>query len=169
MTWLLTLSYVAHVVAGGLWTGSVAYAAVTVVPAAREGDLAAAAFGRSVDWLLQTTRWTGVILPLTGGYQIWELYPLARLLGTTRGHLILGMLALWGVMNGILELGIYRLRAADGTAMGFARHAITRFGLDDDAEARRLAGVVRPYVLVATVLGVLLLVDAALLASGVVP
>ncbi|QZY00446.1 copper resistance protein CopD [Halobaculum rubrum] len=166
MSVLLALSYVAHVVAGGLWTGGVAYAAVAVLPAARRGDLSAPGLGRSVDWLLQTTRVTGVVLPVTGGYQIWRLYPLPRLFGTTRGHLVLGMVALWGVMNGLVELGVYRMRMAEGSRMGLGRHTIERFGLDDDADARGAAEVARPYVLAAAALGVLLLVDAALLAGS---
>lgn len=115
---------------------------------------------------MQTTRITGVVLPLTGGYQILELYPLSRLLETPRGHLVLAMVALWGLMNGLVELGVYRMRVADDSGMGFARHTVERFTLDSDADARELAGVARPYVLAATALGVLLLVDAALLAGG---
>lgn len=166
MSVLLALSYVAHVVAGGLWTGGVAYATVAVLPAARRGDLSAPGFGRSVDWLLQTTRATGVVLPLTGGYQIWRVYPLPRLFGTSRGHLVLGMVTLWGLMNGLVELAVYRMRAADGAGMGFGRHTIERFGLADEADARGAAEVARPYMLAAAALGVLLLVDAALLAGG---
>ncbi|UIP00439.1 copper resistance protein CopD [Halobaculum sp. CBA1158] len=169
MTALLTLSYVLHVVAGGLWTGGVAYGTVALLPAARRGEVTAQGLGRAVDLLLQVTRATGVVLPLTGAYQIWRLYPTSRLLGTTRGHLVLGMLLLWGVMNGLVELGVYRMRVADGDPPGLARHTVERFGLGADADPRALVGVARPYFLAATALTVLLLVDAALLAGGVAP
>lgn len=166
MELLLTLSYVIHVVAATLWVGGVGYAALSFVPAARADELTPAGFERGVDALLQTTRWTGVALPVTGGYQIWQLYPFARLLWTPRGHLVLGMLGLWGVMNGVLEVGVYRTRTAAGATMGIGRHTIERFTLGTDADVPRLAAVVRPYVLVASGLGLLLLVDAALLAGG---
>lgn len=149
----------------GVWIG-VGYAALSFVPAARANELTPQGFERGVDVLLQTTRWTGVALPITGGYQIWQLYPLARLLGTPRGHLVLGMLGLWGVMNGVLEVGVYRTRTAAGATMGIGRHTIERFSLGADTDVTRLASVVRPYVLVASGLGLLLLVDAALLAGG---
>jgi hypothetical protein len=141
----------------------VGYAALSFVPAARANELTPQGFERGVDILLQTTRWTGVALPVTGGYQIWQLYPLARLLGTPRGHLVLG---LWGVMNGVIEAGVYRTRTAAGATMGIGRHTVERFSLGADTDVTRLASVVRPYVLVASGLGLLLLVDAALLAGG---
>ena len=166
MELLLTLSYVVHVVAATLWVGGVGYAALSFVPAARAAALTPAGFERGVDALLQTTRWTGVALPVTGGYQIWQLYPSARLFGTPRGQLVLGMLGLWGSMNAVLEVGVYRTRTAAGVTIGIGRHTIERFTLRTDADVPHLATVVRPYILVATGLGLLLLVDAALLAGG---
>lgn len=144
--------------------GGVGYAALSFVPAARAAELTPAGFERGVDALLQTTRLTGVALPATGGYQIWQLYPFARLFGTPRGHLVLGMLGLWGGMNGVLEAGVYRTRTATGATMGIGRHTVERSTLDTDVPG--LATVVWPYVLVASGLGLLLLVDAALLAGG---
>ena len=167
---LLSLSYVVHVVSAAFWTGGVLYAAYAVFPPARDGDVGPAAFERSVDGLLGVTRWTGLALPATGAYQIWVLYPLPALFGTTRGHLVLGMLALWGTMNGLLELGVYRMRTADangdGDPPGVGRYMAERFVVDDGADVVRLAAVGRPYVTASVALSVLLLVDAALLAGG---
>lgn len=164
----LTLSYVVHVVSAGFWTGSVLYAAYTVFPVARAGDLPVAAFERHVDGLLQVTRWTGLTLPLTGAYQLWVLYPLPRLTGTTAGHLVLGMLALWGVMNGLLELGVYRMRTAGDEPLDVGSYLSEGFVLDagSDVGVGRRAEVGWPYVRAAVVLAVLLLVDAAVLAGG---
>jgi hypothetical protein len=100
-------------------------------------------------------------------HQIWVLYPLETLLGTTRGHLVLGMLALWGVMNGLLEAGIYRMRTADGATLGVGEYMSEGFSIEEDVDVSRLAGIGRPYVLASAGLAVLLLVDAALLAGGV--
>jgi uncharacterized membrane protein len=186
VSYALTVSYLLHVLSGAFWTGAALYVAYAVFPAARAGDLRAPAFERSVDGLLRVTRWTGLVLPATGLYQIWILYPLDALFGTTRGHLVLAMFALWGVMNGLLEVGIYRMQTAAGPAPGFGTYMAEGFsiGTDDggtggsgsDAEADRsglavevprLAAVGRPYVLASAGLAVLLLVDAALLAGGV--
>ena len=166
----LTLSYVVHVVSAALWTGGVLYAAYAVFPPARGGDLSPPAFERSVDGLLQVTRWTGIALPVTGAYQIWVLYPTDRLLGTTAGHLVVGMALLWSVMNGVVELGVYRMRTLDGEALGVGRYMAEGFALDGDADLSDVvdaAGTGRPYVLAAAGLAVLLLVDAGLLAAGV--
>jgi hypothetical protein len=147
----------------------VLYAAHTVFPAARSGDVGPAAFERSVDGLLEVTRWTGLALPVTGAYRIRVLYPLPALVGTARGHLVLGMLALWGAMNGLLELGVYRMRTADGNGgdpPGVGRYMAEGFVADDGADVPRLAAVGRPYVTASVALSVPLLVDAALLADG---
>ena len=167
MTIALTVSYVVHVVSAAFWTGSVLYAAYTIIPTARSGGLPAAAFERSVDGLLRVTRWTGLALPLTGAYQIWVLYPTDRLFGTTSGHLVLGMALLWTVMNGVVELGCYRMRTLDGPSVGIGQYMSEGFVIGEDVAVPRLAAVGRPYVLVASVLAVALLVDAALLAGGV--
>ncbi|WP_209452145.1 hypothetical protein [Halosimplex halophilum] len=165
MTAILTLSYVVHVVSAALWTGSVLYAAYAVLPAADAGHLGAEAFGATVDGVLQVTRWTGVALPLTGAYQVWVLYPLDALVATGRGHLVVGMAALWGLMNGVIELGVYRLRA--GGTIGLVRHFVVPFGSDEVTDVSRAADQFRPYLRASAALAALLLVDAALLAAGV--
>ncbi|MFB6157092.1 MAG: copper resistance protein CopD [Haloferacaceae archaeon] len=164
----LALSYVIHVVSAGFWTGGTLFVAYAILPAAEEGDLSAAAFERNVDGLLGVTRWTGLALPATGAYQIWVLYPLPRLVGTTAGHLVLGMLGLWGVMNTLIELGGYRMRAAGREAPGLGAYMAEGFVLGADADVARHATVGRPYLLAAAGLAVLLLADAALLAAGIV-
>lgn len=163
---LVTLSYLVHVLSAALWTGGVLYATYAVFPAARAGELSPAAFEQVVDGLLQVTRWTGLALPLSGGYQLWVLYPVDRLLGTTSGYLVLAMLALWGLMNGLLEAGVYRMRTAGGEPLGMGEYMTERFAVNGGYDVRERAAVGRPYLLGVVVLAVLLLVDAALLAVG---
>ena len=165
MTAALAASYVLHVLAGLAWVGSLAGGLIVT---ARSGDLTPAGLERGLDGLLQLTRVTGLVLPVTGLYQIWLLYPTARLLSTPRGWLVVAMFALWGVVNGLVELGAYRVRRADGTEMGLARHTIARLTLGDDADTTHLAATARPYLWAAAAGGLLLLVDAGLLASGAV-
>jgi uncharacterized membrane protein len=166
MALALTLSYVVHVVSAAFWTGGVLYAAYAVFPPALTGDLSPAAFERHVDGLLRVTRWTGLALPVSGVYQVWLLYPLPRLLGTTAGYLVLGMAALWTLMNGVVELGVYRMRQLHGDPPGIGAYMARGFSVDESADVARLAGAGRPYLLGAAALSVLLLVDAALLAGG---
>lgn len=163
----LSASYVVHVLSALFWVGAVLFVASLYLPAGVEttsDDL-----GRTLDRLLWVTRWTGVALPVTGLYQIWVLYPLPRLIGTTRGHLVLGMFLLWGVLNGLVEAGVYSARTIDGSRPSFA--AYMREGVDVDgglprAHAEEALATMRPYLAAGTVLSVLLAVDAALLAGG---
>jgi len=108
-------------------------------------------------------------LPVTGVYLVWELYTVAGLLGTTRGWLVVAMASLWLVMNGTMEVGTLRMREVMGDvsigsyfAEGFPRTP------DESVTVAEVAETGRPYMLVAAGLAVLLLVDAALIASGVV-
>jgi len=161
-------SYVVHVASAVLWVGATLYAAYAVFPPARAGHLSVPAFERAVDGLLQATRWTALALPVTGLYQIWVLYPLDRLFGTTAGWLVVAMLGLWGLMNGVLETGVYRMRTAGGESLGVGRYMQEGYVADEGIDVAERAAVGWPYVLAAVAMGVLLLVDAGLLAAGVV-
>lgn len=164
MDTLLALSYVVHVASAALWTGAVLYVVYAVLPAARAGEFGREAFGVTVDRLLRVTRWTGLSLPLTGVYQVWLLYPVDALLGTTRGHLVVGMALLWTAMNGVVEAGVYRMRTVDAD-LSFGRYLAAGYLADGGSPAavERLARVGRPYLLAAAAMAVLLLADAALL------
>jgi uncharacterized membrane protein len=171
VSWLLTLSYVVHVAAAAFWTGAILFYAYLVVPAGGRSWLDRAAMNVLLDRLLRVTRWTGIALPVTGFYQWWVLYPVdpGALLGTTRGWLVLAMLSLWGALNGLLEVGIYRMRTVEDTVdpVAYLAEGFLVDGGVDGVDTERLAAVGRPYVLVSLALTVGLLVDAALLAGGV--
>ena len=175
---LLTIAFVFHVVSGALWTGATLYVVYATLPRAIDGTLGRETFVDAAHRLLMITRWTGVVLPVTGAYMIWVLYrPMALLTSTPRGWIVLAMLSLWGVMNGVIELGVLRMRREVDPEIGWGEYMAEGFpiealdGSDAGTEAPpsvgRLAAVGRPYLLASGGLAVLLLVDAALLASGV--
>ncbi len=164
---LLSVSYVVHVLSALFWIGAVVFVTYLYVPARAED--APDDLGWTLDRLLRVTRWTGLALPVSGLYQVWVLYPLPRLLGTTRGHLVVGMFLLWGVMNGLVEVGVYRARTVDGSRPSIGAYmsdgVYADGGLPRDYADEALAAV-RPYLAGGTLLSVLLGVDAALLAGG---
>jgi hypothetical protein len=167
---VLTTAYILHVLSAALWTGGTLYVVYAVFPAARAGRLDADLFVEHLHRLLLVTRWTGLVLPVTGGYLVWVRYwPAEVLLETPRGWAVLSMLGLWGVMNTLVEVGVLQARRAIddpgfGTYMqeGFPAESVPE-GLDTAA----LLGRVKPYLLTSAVCAVLLLADAALLASGI--
>jgi len=171
---LLTTAFVFHVLSGALWTGATLYVVYATIPRAADGTLGREAFVDAAHRLLMVTRWTGVVLPVTGAYMIWRLYaPLEALATTRRGWAVLAMLSLWGVMNGLVELGVLRMRREVDPDVGWGRYMAEGFPVDRLAGgasapgSARLASVGRPYLLASGGLAVLLLVDAALLAGGV--
>ena len=164
---LLSASYVVHVLSALFWIGAILFVASLHLPA-RDGP-APADLGWTLDRLLWVTRWTGIALPATGLYQIWVLYPMPRLFGTPRGHLVLGMFLLWGVLNGLVEMGVYRARTVDGSRPSIAAYMLDGVGADSGfpgGHAEEAVATLRPYLAGGTVLSVLLAVDAALLAGG---
>lgn len=164
---LLSLSLIAHVLSAAFWTGAILFFAYAVLPAGEAFDRPA--LNVLLDRLLRVTRWTGVVLPITGAYQLWVLYPLSpgALLSSWRGQLVVAMLALWGLLNGLLELACYRMRTVEGpVAPGpYLREGFLVDGGVTEASAAEIRAVGRPYVLASVVLSVVLLADAALLAS----
>ncbi len=166
---LLTVAYVAHVISAALWTGATLYVAYALWPDAMNGRLSARAFVGQVHKLLLITRWTGVVLPITGAYLIWVLYtPLELLVETQRGILVLSMLTLWGIMNGLIEIGVLRMRNTIGE-VGFGTYMSEGFPnelVDESVAVEELASRGRPYLLGSVVCAILLLIVAALLAGG---
>ena len=171
---LLATAFVLHVLSGALWTGATLYVVYATLPRATDGTLGRAAFVDAAHRLLMITRWTGVVLPVTGAYMAWRLYaPVEALATTPRGWAVLAMLSLWGVMNGLVELGVLRMRREVDPDLGWGRYVAEGFPVDALAGvggvpgSARLASVARPYLLASGGLAVLLLVDAALLAGGI--
>jgi hypothetical protein len=171
---LLTTAFVLHVVSGALWTGATLYVLYATLPRATDGTLGREAFVDAAHRLLMITRWTGVVLPVTGAYMVWRLYAPLELLATTRrGWAVLAMLSLWGLMNGLVELGVLRMRREVDPDIGWGRYMAEGFpvdaldGVGSAPGSARLATVGRPYLLASGGVAVLLLIDAALLAGGI--
>lgn len=139
-----------HVLIGALWVGSVVFVAGVVLPAATDGTLDAAPLETIADRLVYLSRGSSVLMLLTGGYLAGANYTVASLTGTSRGHLVLGMLVLWFVFTALVEVG--RSRLVDGLREKRVR-----------APAAAATGVFRA----AAIVGLALLVDAGLLSSGI--
>jgi len=170
----LVSSYVVHVTSAALWTGATLYFVYSwyIIPHLRDDSPPdAVSFVASADALLRVTRWTGIALPVTGAYLILRLYSLDALVGTARGSLVLVMAATWGSMNGIMETGVFRMRRLTGE-IGVKEYMLEGFPPSyfsaDRAESEALRDTGSRYMLVAAVLAVVLLIDAAVLSSGAV-
>jgi len=143
-----TLAYGLHLLFAAVWVGSVVFVALVVLPLARDGGLDAAPFGTLVARLRTVSRTSAVVLLLSGGHMAASGYTAESLTGTGRGHLVVTMLALWVVMMGLVEVGGARVeRGTDGM------------------KVREPARKARPLFLAATVVGLLLILDAAALGT----
>ena len=143
-------SYVLHSLFAGLWVGSVLFVALGVLPMARRGELNAAPLRSVARTLTRVSRLSALVLLLTGAHMGVIGYSTDSLTGTTGGRLVLGMLVLWFVLAGTVEVGTSRLR--EGTERDKVREP-----------ARRAWGL---FVLAAVVATALLAVSGLLSAWG---
>jgi hypothetical protein len=141
-----TVMATTHLLVGGLWTGSVLFFALAVLPTARAGNIRAGAFESIISRLTTGSRIAALLTFVTGGHLAGTRYTVGSLFGSGRGHLVLAMLALWLVLTALVEIG--RGRAKDGLA---------------EKKVRRPAENAAPFYLGAALVAVLLLVDAGLL------
>lgn len=144
------VSVVTHLAFAGLWTGGVVFVTFGVLPLAARGDLNAGPLGWVAGRLKTLSRASALLLFVTGGHLAGTRYTAETLTGTTRGYLVLAMLGLWLVLAALVEVGAGRL--TDGAGRDKVREP-----------ARRAQGPLRAASLVA----VLLLIDAGLLAGGI--
>ncbi|WP_281194829.1 transporter [Halorubrum sp. F4] len=98
-----------HVGFAVLWTGSVLFVALAVVPPATRGDIGGDALAAVVGRLRWITRIAALAFLGSGGHMAATLYTAETLTGTGRGHLVLTMLALWFVITGLVEAGSGKL------------------------------------------------------------
>ncbi|MXR53158.1 transporter [Halovenus sp. WSH3] len=142
-------AYVIHSVFAGLWTGSILFMTLGVLPLAVGGKLDAEPL-RTVTGRFKTLSRTSVLLLfLTGGHMAGTQYTGATLTGSTSGYLVLSMLSLWFLTAGLTEVGASRL--SDGS------------GRDKVREPGRNA---RRFFQAGSVSAVLLLVVAGLLSAA---
>ncbi len=137
-----------HLSVGALWVGSVVFLTLVVLPVARDGGLDAAPLERMVGRLVTVSRLSALATVLTGSHLAGALYTADSLTGTTRGYLVIAMVALWFALAALVEVGASRLRDGlrEKRVRAPARDGLTWFG-------------------VASLVGVLLLVNAGLLAT----
>jgi uncharacterized membrane protein len=144
-----TAMYVAHLLFAGLWAGSVVFVTFGVLPTALDGLANADPLVPVVSKLRWISRASAVVLFLSGGHMAGTGYTVESLTGSTRGHLVLGMVGLWFVLMGLVEVGGGKL--ADGF---------------ENKKVREPAREARPFFLAGSVVSVLLLVVGGLLAGG---
>lgn len=106
-------SYVLHSLFAGLWAGSVLFVVLAVLPMAREGELNAAPLRSVAGTLTRVSRVSALVLLLTGAHMGAARYTGDSLIGTTGGYLVVGMVGMWLVLAGTVEVATSRLR--DGT------------------------------------------------------
>lgn len=135
-----------HLGFAGFWVGSVVFMTVAVLPLARNGTFDAAPLETVTARLQWISRISALALFVSGGHLAGTRYTADSLLGSAQGYLVLAMLTLWFVLALLVERGSKKL------ASGFAERKV-----------RQPAGEARPYFLVASLVGVLLFVDAGLL------
>mgnify|MGYP000600799906 FL=1 len=137
-----------HVGFAVLWTGSVLFVALAVLPPALHGDVGGDALGSIVGRLRWITRIAALAFLASGGHMAGTLYTFESLTGTGRGHLVLTMIALWFLITGLVEVGSGKL--ADGL---------------DAGKLREPARDAKPFLYGAAGLSVALIATAGLLAT----
>lgn len=143
--------YVVHLLFAALWTGTVLFAAYAILPLGRDGKLTVQPLRTVAGKVTTISRASAAVLFLTGGHMAASAagYTVESLTGTPRGYLVIAMIVLWFLLAGLVEVGTSKL--TDGTGKDKVRepaHDATRF----------FRG--------ASVLAVLLLVDAGLLIAN---
>lgn len=141
-----TAMYTVHAAFAALWSGSVLFVVVAVLPLAMDADVSPAAFGSVVSKLQWVTRVSALLMLLTGGHLAVTVYGLEELTGTTSGYLVLTMVALWLGLAATVEIG--SARAQRGV---------------DEKKIREPARNARPFYLAAAVFALGLLVVSGLL------
>ncbi|WP_248897981.1 transporter [Haloplanus halobius] len=101
-----------HLLFAGLWAGSVIFVAFGVLPTARDGGFDAGPLTDLIGRFRLGSRIASLVLFLTGGHLAAARYTSETLVGSSRGHLVIGMVLLWLALTGLVEVGSGRL--ADG-------------------------------------------------------
>jgi len=138
--------YAVHMIFAALWTGSVVFVTIGVLPTAMNGASDPGPLSSMIGRLQTVSRASALLLFLTGGHLAGTLYGVDTLTASLRGNLVLAMLVLWFLLAGLVEVGSSKL--LDGF---------------DEQKLREPARNARPFMLGATAVAILLLVDAGLL------
>jgi uncharacterized membrane protein len=142
-------AYAVHLLFSGLWAGSVLFVWYAVLPLGQDGELNAAPLGTVAGKLRWVSRASATVLLLSGVYMTVRRYTVGSLTGSSGGHLVLGMVVLWFVLAGLVEVGSGKL--ADGADRNKVREPVR--------EAQR-------FFQGASAVAVLLLLEAGLLVAN---
>lgn len=142
-------AYVVHSVFSGLWTGSILFMTLGVLPLALNGNLDAKPLSTVTGRFKTVSRTSILLLFLTGSHMAGTQYTAETLTGSPPGYLVLSMLALWLATAGVTEVGASKLAGGSGR--------------DKVREPARNA---RRFFQIGSVFAVLLLVVAGLLSAS---
>lgn len=143
-----------HLVFGAIWIGAVAFVTLGILPLARDGEFDRTPLRQVLSRLLWVSRVGALAMLVSGGYLLTargDYTDADVLLSTGPGQAVLAMVVLWLALIVILEVSVRRIRS----------------GLDANL-VREPARDGQRWFTVATVVGVALFVDGALLAVGTV-
>lgn len=146
-----TVAVAVHLAFAAVWVGGVVFFTVAVLPLARSGSLNAGPVAAILDRTTTVSRISSVVMLLTGGH-LAAAYSGLEFSGigtSARWTFVLVMIALWFVLAALVEIGASRMQ--DGL---------------EQKKVRAPARNHRAFFLAASVVGVLLFLDAAVLSTG---
>ncbi|WP_424004144.1 transporter [Haloarcula salina] len=135
-----------HLIFAALWSGTVLFTTYAVLPTALNGDASPGPLAAITRKLKLVSRASALLLLLTGGHLAATYYTAETLTGSGPGHLVITMLVLWFVLAGLVEV------AASKLSDGF-----------EEQKLREPAREARPFLLGASLVAILLLLDAGAL------
>ncbi|MDY6765687.1 MAG: copper resistance protein CopD [Halobacteria archaeon] len=146
MTLVENIIRVLHFLVGAGWVGYVLFMTTVVLPLAAKGSLNAGPLESMKGKLTVFSRASSVLMLLTGGYLAWVGYSVDEFASTMAGNLVLGMVVLWLVFTALIEVGGQKLSSG-------LRNKKVREPAYNSIMWYRAASIV----------GILLLIDGALL------
>ena len=99
-----------HVLFAGIWSGTTVFYAWRIHPLLSEGEIDATSAMSITTGLRWLTRIGAVVFVVTGGHMAGTGYGDGRLFSDPMGHAVLGMLTLWLVVTGLLEMAIGKMQ-----------------------------------------------------------
>ncbi|MFW6153445.1 MAG: transporter [Halobacteriota archaeon] len=141
-----------HLIFAAAWIGSIAFVTYAVLPLARDGDLDPEPLSHIVGSVTWISRISALAMVVTGSHLMGSegFLEVDVLLGSDHGLAIVAMIVLWLALIVLIEIASRRIQS--GLSANLVREP-ARDGLR--------------WFQVATLIGALLLIDGALLTSGV--
>lgn len=116
MSLINLLTTITHMVFAGVWTGSVIFVSLGVLPFHGTGLVSREALGRIVERERWVTRISALVLLITGGPLTSSQYSISKLIGSTRGYAVLAMIVLWVVLVTLIETAGSQVHESGGKA-----------------------------------------------------